>query len=226
MARSLRRRVVRLGAVIGFLLIGVGCERSVVGVPRALRVPDITTGWFDAGSHDLAQNKLVPIITFRLDNVSAHELGSLQVQGMFRRAGDDEGWGSTFIRAVGREELAPGASAGPFTLRSELGYTGKQARREMFEHKDFVDVTVELLVKHRSAQWVRLNRYQIEQQLITEQGCESAPRTWLHPAPIPLLPRSVKEAWNRCIRADDTLLDREIYFVNSTYMRRTHGESA
>ena len=87
---------------------------------------------------------------------------------MFRRAGDDEGWGSAFIRAIGREGLAPGASAGPFTLRSELGYTGKQARREMFVHKEFVDVTVELFVKHRSTQWVRLNRYEIEQQLITE----------------------------------------------------------
>ena len=32
----------------------------------------------------------------------------------------------------------------------------------------FVDVTVELFVKHRSTQWVRLNRYEIEQQLITE----------------------------------------------------------
>ena len=86
---------------------------------------------------------------------------------MFRRAGEDVGWGSAFIRPIGREGLAPGASTGPFRLRSELGYTGKQARQEMFEHKDFVDVTVELFVKHRSARWVRLSRHQIEQQLIT-----------------------------------------------------------
>ena len=63
---------------------------------------------------------------------------------------------------------AQGASAGPFTMRSERGYTGKQAGREMLEHSDFVDVTVELFVKHRSARWVSLNQHQIERHLITE----------------------------------------------------------
>lgn len=154
-------------ALIGFLLLSVGCGRPVVDVPRDLRVADMTTGWFDAGSDDLAQNKLVPTISFRLDNISEHETGSLRVQGMFHRAGEDEGWGAAFIRATGREGLAPGASAGPFALRSERGYTGEQAGREMLEHRDFVDVTVELFVKHRSAQWVRLNEYQIERHLIT-----------------------------------------------------------
>ena len=154
-------------ALIGTLLIGGGCQRSLVDVPRALRVADITTGWFDAGIDGLA-HKLVPTISFRLDNVSEHKLGSLQVQGMFRRAGEEEGWGSAFVRAIGREGLAPGASAGPFTLRSGLGYTGAQARHEIFAHRDFVDVTVELFVKYRSAQWISLNQYQIERKLIPE----------------------------------------------------------
>ena len=154
-------------ALTGCLLISVGCEQSV-DVPRALRVADMTTGWLDAGADELAQNKLVPTISFRLDNVSEHELGSLQVQGMFHRVGEEEGWGSAFIRAVGRKGLVPGASVGPFTLRSERGYTGEQAGREMLEHGDFVDVTVELFVKHRSAQWVSVNQYPIERYLITE----------------------------------------------------------
>ena len=165
--RPRRRWWVWETALIGLLLISVGCGRSV-DVPRALRVVDMTTGWLDAGTEDLAQNKLVPTISFRLDNVSEHEIGSLQVQGMFRREGEDEGWGSSFIRAIGREGLGPGASAGPFTLRSERGYTGEQAGRELLEHRDFVDVTVELFVKHRSAQWVRLEQFQVERRLITE----------------------------------------------------------
>ena len=167
--RRLRRGWWAWGAALmGFFLISVGCERSAVDVPRALRVADITTGWLDAGTEDLPQNRLVPTISFRLDNVSDQEIGSLRVQGMFRRVGEDVEWGSAFIRAIGREGLASGASAGPFTLRSELGYTGEQARREMFEHKDFVDATVELFVKHRSAQWVRLDEYQIERHLMTQ----------------------------------------------------------
>ena len=136
------------------------------------RAPCVSQTWrrvgFDTGVDESAQHKLVPTISFSLDNVSDQELGSLQVQGMFRRAGEEEGWGSAFVRAIGREGLGPGASAGPFTMRSERGYTGKQAGREMLEHSDFVDVTVELFVKHRSARWVSLNQYQIERHLITE----------------------------------------------------------
>ena len=165
--RSGRGRRVSVAALAGFLLISVGCEPSV-DVPRALRVTDMTTGWLDTSASESAQNKIVPTISFSLENVSEHKLGSLQAQGIFHRAGEEEGWGSAFVRAIGREGLVPGASAGPFTLRSERGYTGEQTGREMLEHKDFVDVTVELLVKHRSAQWVSWNQYQIERQLIAE----------------------------------------------------------
>ena len=168
---SLRRQRRRwwLGpALVGLLLLGVGCQQSEVDIPHDLRVADITTGWLDAGVDDLGQNKLVPAISFRLENMSEHETDSLRVQGMFRRAGEDEGWGSAFLRATGREGLAPGGSAGPFAMRSERGYTGEQTAREMLEHKDFVDVTVELFVKHGSAQWVRLDQYQIERNLIAD----------------------------------------------------------
>ena len=38
----------------------------------------------------------------------------------------------------------------------------------MFEHNDFVDVTVDLFVKHRSAQWVKLDQYQIDRNVVTQ----------------------------------------------------------
>ena len=157
-------------ALIAFMLLGVGCGRSDMDIPRDLRIAEISTGWLDAGAHDLAQNKLVPTISFRLDNISEHETGSLRVQGIFHRAGEEEAWGSAFIRATGREGLAPGGSAGPLTLRSERGYTGEQAIPAILDHKDFVDVTVELFIKHGSAQWVRLDQYQIERRLIADEG--------------------------------------------------------
>ena len=84
----------------GFLPICVGCERSV-DVPRTLRVADMTTGWLDTGVDESAHHKLVPTISFSLDNVSDQELGSLQVQGMFRRAGERVGSVRTSIRSSG-----------------------------------------------------------------------------------------------------------------------------
>ena len=54
-------------------------------------------------------------------------------------------------------------------MRLGLGYTGEQSRlAEMLEHRDFVDVTVELMVKHVSAPWVALDQFDIDRRLIIE----------------------------------------------------------
>ena len=81
---------------------------------------------------------------------------------------EEQEWGSAFIRAVGREGLEPDASVGPFTMQSDFGYTGERARREMFQHSDFIDAKVEIFVKHRAEEWFKLNEYQIERQLLTQ----------------------------------------------------------
>ena len=83
-------------------------------------------------------------------------------------AGEIQEWGNAYVRAVGREGLDPGALAGPFTMESGLGYTGEQPRVEMLQHRDFVDVKVELFIKHRADPWVRLGEHQIDRQLLTQ----------------------------------------------------------
>ena len=190
----------RLGDVtsrlLGFAVVGAvaaGCSGPPLDVPRTLSAADVTTGWLDVGFDELGRNKLVPTVSFRLENVSEQQVRTLQLNGVFRRclpayagqpvpvselsppdpesgtcAGEDEVWGDAFVRAVGREGLPPGTAAGPFIMQSELGYTGEQPRLEMIQHRDFVDVKVELFVKHRAEEWVRLNEYPIDRQLLTQ----------------------------------------------------------
>ena len=163
----------RRGALAGLAVAVSACGGPTVDVGVALRVADVTTGWVaaraTAADASRSENKLVPTISFRLDNTSMEPLRSLQVNGVFRRTGEDLVWGTFLIRAVGREGLAPGASTGPLTVRLNLGYTGEQSRlAEMLEHRDFVDVTVELQVKHASGPWIVLDRFDIERHLIAE----------------------------------------------------------
>ena len=82
--------------------------------------------------------------------------------------GEDQEWGSGLVRAVGREGVVPGAALGPFTMESSLGYTGEQSLAEMLGHRDFVDVKIELFVKHRAEQWAKLGEYTIDRQLLTQ----------------------------------------------------------
>lgn len=179
------------------LLVAVpvaGCGSGPLDVHSTLAVTDVTTGWLDLGLDELGRTKLVPTISFHLQNVSDEPVRTLQLNGVFRRclpepaaqsepttsvspadpeagtcAGEDQEWGNAFLgRAVGREGLDPGETAGPFTMESGLGYTGEQPRIEMLEHRDFVDVKVELFVKHRAEAWQRLSEHPIDRRFLTQ----------------------------------------------------------
>ncbi len=53
---------------------------------------------------------------------------------------------------------------------NKLGYTGYQPQTvaEMLQHRSFVDVKLELKVKHRAEQWQPVAEFQIDRQLLTQ----------------------------------------------------------
>ena len=180
-----------LAFALSVALSGSAC--TPLDVQAALDVTDITAGWLDVGLDALGRNKLVPTISFRLENVSDQRIRTLQLNGVFRRCmvlyagqpepedpaspadeeagtclGEDQEWGSALVRAVGRQGVVPGDGLGPFTMESSLGYTGEQSLAEMLQHGDFVDVKIELFVKHRADQWAKLGEYLIDRQLLTQ----------------------------------------------------------
>ena len=183
----------RLACLAVLVMLPAGCGRAL-DVQASLAVTDVTSGWLDAGIDTLGRTKLVPTISFRLTNISDDPVRTLQLNGVFRRclpagtaaptaesavspadaeaatcAGEEQEWGNAFLgRAVGREGLEPGAAAGPFTMESGLGYTGEQPRIEMLQHRQFVDVKVELFVRHRADPWTSLIEHQVDRQLLTQ----------------------------------------------------------
>ena len=110
----------------------------------------------------------MPTVSFRLENVTQGEVSYLQLLGKFRRQNEEEEWGNAFIRVVGTDGLAAGQVSDSMRLESERGYTGEQSRAEMLAHGDFVDVTIELFVKHRAEQWTYLDSVDVERRLLTQ----------------------------------------------------------
>jgi hypothetical protein len=137
-------------------------------VENDLRVVDVKTGWYDAGIIETGENKLVPMITLKLQNVSQQAISNVQINAIFRRLGEQEAWGDHFVRAIDSEGLGAGAVGGPLVLRSPRGYTGAQSRVQMLQNTAFVDTKVEIFGKHGSRTWVKMAEYQIERHLITE----------------------------------------------------------
>jgi hypothetical protein len=153
--------------VLGLAVAVSGCRSSVDPV-AVLEPVDVVTGWFDAGIVEDGKNKLVPSITLTLRNKGTSPIGSVQINAIFRRVGEAEAWGEHFTWAVQREDLAPGQATRTLVLRSQLGYTGEQARLQMLQNSQFVDAKVELFLKHGPRVWARLAEYPIQRQLLTQ----------------------------------------------------------
>jgi hypothetical protein len=156
----------RLPLLLLVAVIAAGCTPREV--EKDLQVTDVRTGWYDAGIVEDGKNKLVPSATFRLKNVSSEDIASVQLNAVFRRAGETESWGEHFINAIDRNGLSAGATGNPLVLRSPRGYTGTQPRLQMLQNKEFVDARVEVYGKHGSRAWVKIAEYPIDRQLLTE----------------------------------------------------------
>jgi hypothetical protein len=146
------------------LLAGCG---SRVDLANALRPVEVTTGWFDAGLTDDGHNKLVPTVSLRLKNEGSTTLGSTQLNLLFKRQGEDDPHSESYVRGIGTEGLAPGATTPAIVIRAPQGYTGIQPRMTMLQNTQFVDFRVEVFGRHGSSTWVKLGEYPIERQLLT-----------------------------------------------------------
>jgi len=159
-----RRRSLLAVALLVFAAAGCG---SGPNLADAVKLRDVTTGWFDAGVTEDGKNKLVPSVTFRITNAAQSTVGSTQLNLIFKRVTDKEEWTTSFVRGIGSEGLAPGATTPPIVVRAQQGYTGTQARLTMLQNAQFVDFKVEVFGKHASATWIKLGEYKVDRQLLT-----------------------------------------------------------
>jgi hypothetical protein len=156
----------RLTACIVLVLLVTGCRAREV--EKDLTITEVHTGWYDIGIVN-GQNKLVPSISLKLKNVSPDEISRVQLNAVFKRLdGENKEWDAHFVRGIGPDGLAPGATGEELVLRSERGYTGDESRLQMLQNTAFVDAKVEIFGKHGSRFWVKMGEFQIDRQLLTE----------------------------------------------------------
>ncbi len=153
-----------LGACLAGALLTASACGPTVDLTRALEVQDVSTGWIDA-SESGGQNKLVPVVRFKLKNVSDQSLAVLQVNAVFRPANEDKEWGTHFQAVAGSEGLAAGATTPELTIRSDHGVTGTDPKPDLLKNSHFVDARVQLFAKYGSINWVRIKEYPVTRQL-------------------------------------------------------------
>ncbi len=135
-------------------------------VQKDLKIVEVKTGWYDAGLIEGGKNKLVPSVSLKIENISAEDIASVEMNAIFRRVGETEVWGEHFIRAIGSNGLPAGQTGPPIVLRSTLGYTGTEPRSQMLENGQFVDARVVIFGRHGSRSWAKMGEYDVQRQLL------------------------------------------------------------
>jgi hypothetical protein len=155
------------GAALVLAVVVIGCGTPDVDLAKAVKVGEMTSGWFDVGIVD-GQNKLVPSASFTVVNSGSAKLSGLQVFAVFRFLGEAEELGSGLVVLRGNDALAPGATSKPITVRANWGYSGLQPRSEMLMHSQFKDARVEVFAKLGPKPFVKIGEAQIARQLLTK----------------------------------------------------------
>jgi hypothetical protein len=164
---AMRSRLLTAAAALFLVsLVTAGCSRTRF-VENDLKLVDVKTGWYDAGIVG-GQNKIVPSISLKLQNVSDESINRVQVWAVFRRADEDKTWGEHFVRAIGPEGLDSGKVGAQLVMRSTLGYTGSQSRAQMLQNREFIDAKVNVFGKHGSRTWIKMGEYTVERALLSE----------------------------------------------------------
>lgn len=146
------------------VLLAVSACGPKVDVKAGLQIQRVSTGWSDAGPA-AGKNKVVPLVSFTLKNVSAQQLRSVQVNAVFHRKGQDGEWGTAYVMAAGSAGMTPGAEA-TVVAKSQLGYTGTDSSDELLANSHFVDATVDVFAKYGSSQWTHVGEFPIQRTLM------------------------------------------------------------
>ena len=147
-------------------LCSTGCQKTI-DLTKGLEVTDVSTGWSNAGEVN-GQNKMVPTISFKFKNVSDQTLTVLQANVLFRRVGEEEEWGSSYVKVVGADGLAPGATSPVQHVSCPKGYTGTETRTQMMANSNFVDAHVKIFAKYSSTQWAPVGDFPVDRKLLAQ----------------------------------------------------------
>jgi len=166
----------RLSAALLLACVATACNQ--VDLKTAFEITELSSGYHDAGVTDTGDNKLVPSISFRMKNVSAEPIRSVDMVVFFWSVEFEQPkeLDEVIITVINSDGLAPGATSDMVVVRSKQGFAlQQQARSELFKHRLFRDSTAKLFLK-RAGKLVAFGEYTIDRRVLLAAPTESASR--------------------------------------------------
>lgn len=158
----MRRRALSVLSLCLALALSSACGRSID--LTKLKLTNVITGYYDDGIQG-GLNKLVPSVSFSLENTDTIGATEVQLVVSFWHEGDDGELSSKEVAGIGSKAIAPNATGDPILVRSDNGYTIETARDTLFTHSMFKDFKAIVLAK-RDGKIVRLGELKIDRRIL------------------------------------------------------------
>jgi len=126
--RSSLAGIAVLALSIPLILSSAACNQPTdAQVKASLEVMDVQTKWVAKEYRQWPQPKLVlvPVVMFRVKNLTAEPIKFINFNAIFKRPGDIENLGDSFLAAIRKEPVPPGGLSPVITLKSNFGREGR-----------------------------------------------------------------------------------------------------
>jgi hypothetical protein len=154
--------------VAGAALLGLlgGCKSMTADeLLSSIEVVDVETKWVEKYYQAWPPRlTLVPLISFRVKNVSEKPLSYVNFNAIFKFKGDLNNFGDAFLAAIRSDAVAPGETSDAIVLKSNFGVEGKNIEN-IRENPEWKPVETKLFAISKGSQPVLLGVYDVSREI-------------------------------------------------------------
>jgi len=164
--------------LIGSLALAfqTGCKTmSQEELKASMEIVDVQTKWVSKHYQPWPQRLiLVPVVSFRVKNLTAKSLTYVNFNAIFKFKGDQENMGDCFLAAIRGDGIPPGATSDVITLKSNLGVDGKTVEG-IRNNPAWRPTEVNLFARSKGSAFVLLGTWDVSREIDFVPPTEIAP---------------------------------------------------
>lgn len=132
---------------------------------NSMEITDVETRWVSKEYRAWPPKLiLVPVISFRVKNISDKPLSYVNFNAIFKFKGETKNLGDNFLAAIRKKPVMPGEKSQVITLRSNYGVEGKTL--QSFQNNPYwKTVVVQLFARSFGSQFVLLGEWEVSRTI-------------------------------------------------------------
>ena len=159
--------ILMLAGTAFLLLSSIACIKGATSeeLKASMEVTDVETKWTSKYYQPWPPRLiLVPVLSFRVKNLTSKPLTYINFNVVFRFKEDNENLGDSFLAAIRGTPVLPGEKSDVITLKSNFGVDGKNLN-SFKSNPRWKIVEARLFTSSRGSSYIQIGEYQISQTI-------------------------------------------------------------